>query len=611
MAQISGTQGYWKIDLYVNETSISVENNTSTASWELWIGRTYASDYPMYGTPTINISISGKSAYSGSPYFALPSVTQNGVKLLSGTVSDIAHNSDGTIVSNAVSFSWTGSGFSPNSVYGSGTYSTATIPRATPAPNISCDVESSVPFTLSPYANFYQSVQIKFGDYEAYLLPSGKTSDFESKQPKSVTEWTFSADKDYYRRFDKKSLIGSLIVRTYQKSILHQSYTLIGTSTGQITINANANLCSPVITGTVVDTLDKTELGLTENDLIKYVSKPELTATIQITAPNDNNATLSFLQVAGKTISDLTTRVFPIENPLNKSFLVKAINSRDFSTETVISASGEFIDYILPTVTITSAKRTEPTTGDATIEYKGDWFNNKFSENVPNTLTVTWKYKEKGQTTYTSGGTLTPTIKDNTFSGTINVDGLFNYLKQYDVVIVVEDKLTSIDSAVVNIPRGFPIFWWSENFVDILGELRINGNNPFLYSEDETVIGKWYDGKPLYQKIIIHDSGCSATVNNRHAHGIENVDTIFIKHAFVQSTKANKLTYMLPVTQYGSNTAHDELSVCIDTTYYEFLVQTGWGGENWHIFMIVNYTKVTDSVANLMIEDETKPTKTI
>lgn len=599
MAQISGTQGYWKIDLYVNETSTSVENNTSTASWELWIGRTYASDYPMYGTPTINISISGKSAYSGSPYFALPSVTQNGVKLLSGTVSDIAHNSDGTIVSNAVSFSWTGSGFSPNSVYGSGTYSTATIPRATPAPNISCDVESSVPFTLSPYADFYQSVQIKFGDYESYLLPSGKTSGFESKQPKSVTEWTFSADKDYYRRFDKKSLIGSLIVRTYRKSILHQSYTLIGTSTGQITINANANLCSPVITGTVVDTLDKTELGLTENDLIKYVSKLELTATIQITAPNDNNATLSFLQVAGKTISDLTTRVFPIENPLNKSFLVKAINSRDFSTETVISASGEFIDYILPTVTITSAKRTEPTTGDATIEYKGDWFNNKFSENVSNTLTLTWKYKEKGQTAYTSGGTLTPTVKDNTFSGTINVDGLFNYLKQYDVIIVAKDKLTSVDSAVVNIPRGFPIFWWSENFVDILGELRINGNNPFLYSEDETVIGKWYDGKTLYRKVLNIGNYTWDTGRHEFIHGIDNLDTAVDL----------KITGYLPTyTRWyvnWDNLINNNWTVDGEKIYIQC---TSSGNDFTRVALILEYTKTTNT---LQLTTNDKTTETI
>lgn len=602
--------GQWQLATNVYEDDYDVASNTSPVTLKLYLRRAYTYYGENGGTYSGQIRFDGnwKANYSGTiPY---PTGIGTDWFYLTEVNTTAYHNSDGSYSPNISISAWGDfAPFNTNPIY-DGSITFSTIPRATPAPNISCDVESSVPFTLSPYADFYQSVQIKFGDYEAYLLPSGKTSGFESKQPKSVTEWTFSADKDYYRRFDKKSLIGSLIVRTYNKSILHQSYTLIGTSTGQITINANANLCSPVITGTVVDTLDKTELGLTKNDLIKYVSKPELTATIQITAPNDNNATLTFLQVAGKTISDLTTRVFPIENPLNKSFLVKAINSRDFSTETVISASGEFIDYTLPTITITSAKRTEPTTGDATIEYKGDWFNNKFSENVSNTLTLTWKYKEKDQTAYTNGGTLTPTIKDNTFSGTINVDGLFNYKKQYDIIVIVTDKLSSTQS-VAQILRGFPIFWWSENFVDILGELRINGNNPFLYSEDETVIGKWYDGKPLYQKVIIHDSGCSATVNNRHAHGIENVDTIFIKHAFIQSTQAAKLTYMLPVTQYGSNTAHDELSVCIDTTYYEFLVQTGWGGENWHIFMIVNYTKVTDSVANLMIEDETKPTKTI
>lgn len=129
MATISGVQGYWQVDLIVTETSRSSVTNTSTASWELWIRRTYASDYPMYGTPTINISISGKTAYSGSQYFALSSVTQNGVKLLSGTVTGIEHYNDGNIISNNASFTWTGSGFSPNNVSGSGTYETTKIPR--------------------------------------------------------------------------------------------------------------------------------------------------------------------------------------------------------------------------------------------------------------------------------------------------------------------------------------------------------------------------------------------------------------------------------------------------------------------------------------------------
>lgn len=599
--------GQWQLATDVYEGDYDVASNTSPVTLKLYLRRAYTYYGENGGTYSGQIRFDGnwKANYSGTiPY---PTGIGTDWFYLTEVNTTAYHNPDGSYSPNISISAWGDfAPFNTNPIY-DGSITFSTIPRATPAVNVSCDVESTTSFTLTPYSGqFSHSVDISFADETKRLLKDGTTTDSNIiYDGSSGTTWNFIADKSYYSKFNKKYGTGSIIVKTYSGN------TVIGTSTGTLTINANANLCSPVITGTVEDVNEKT-IALTgdANTIVKYASIAQVATKIQVTAPNDNNATLTFLQVAGNPAPNLTQRTFAIKNPLNKGFLIKAINSRDFSTETVISAKN-FIDYILPTVIITSAKRTEPTTGDATIEYKGDWFNNKFSENVSNTLTLTWKYKEKGQTAYTSGGTLTPTIKDNTFSGTINVDGLFNYLKQYDVIIVVEDKLTSVDSAVVNIPRGFPIFWWSENFVDILGELRINGNNPFLYSEDETVIGKWYDGKPLYQKVILYTGDISSTIDNQHAHGIENVDTIFIKNAFIQSTKANKLTYMLPVTQYGSNTTHDELSVCIDTTYYQFLVQSGWGGENWHIFMIVNYTKVTDSVANLMIEDETKPTKTI
>lgn len=115
-----------------------------------------------------------------------------------------------------------------------------------------------------------------------------------------------------------------------------------------------------------------------------------------------------------------------------------------------------------------------------------------------------------------------------------------------------------------------------------------------IYSTNEVVIGRWIDGKPLYQKVILYTGDISSETDNQHSHGIENVDTIFMKLAFMQSTNNESLTYSLPVTQYGSNTAHDELSVVINRTKYQFLVQTGWGGYNWHAYIIVNYTKTTD-----------------
>ena len=468
MASCSFTSTGRTFTLNVSESSYSIENNTSNIYWEINISGGGTQWYDTYCKAIVNGSVvfnESKSWSSG----VFPAKDGS----VSGYIYNIPHDSEGRA---SVSFYIEGYSEVYDTKSARGSLTLTTIPRATPAPNITCDVENTTSFTLTPYANFSHSVSISFGTINKYLKTDGTLSNSEVKYDTSIRTWNFNADKSYYKQFNKKSGQGSITVRTYSGS------TLVGSKSGTLTVVANQALCSPVITGTVIDTNETTKtLTGNENVIIKYKSTPRITTQIQITSPNDDNSTLSYLQVAGNNISDLTQRVFDVQNPTQNSFIIKAINSRDYSTETPLTASAGFIDYILPTITITSAKRTEPTTGDAIIEYKGDWFNNKFSENVPNTLTLTWKYKEKGQTTYTSGGTLTPTVKDNTFSGTINVDGLFNYLKQYDVIIVVEDKLTSIDSAVVNIPRGFPIFWWSENFVDILGELRINGVNPFGY----------------------------------------------------------------------------------------------------------------------------------
>lgn len=468
MASCSFTSTGRTFTLNVSESSYSIENNTSNIYWEINISGGGTQWYDTYCKAIVNGSVvfnESKSWSSG----VFPAKDGS----VSGYIYNVPHDSEGRA---SVSFYIEGYSEVYDTKSASGSLTLTTIPRATPAPNITCDVENTTSFTLTPYANFSHSVSISFGTINKYLKTDGTLSNSEVKYDTSIRTWNFNADKSYYKQFNKKSGQGSITVRTYSGS------TLVGSKSGTLTVVANQALCSPVITGTVIDTNETTKtLTGNENVIIKYKSTPRVTTQIQITSPNDDNSTLSYLQVAGNNISDLTQRVFDVQNPTQNSFIIKAINSRDYSTETPLTASAGFIDYILPTITITSAKRTEPTTGDAIIEYKGDWFNNKFSENVSNTLTLTWKYKEKGQTAYTSGGTLIPTVKDNTFSGTINVDGLFNYLKQYDVIIVVEDKLTSIDSAVVNIPRGFPIFWWSENFVDILGELRINGVNPFGY----------------------------------------------------------------------------------------------------------------------------------
>ena len=589
MASCSFTSTGRTFTLNVSESSYSIENNTSNIYWEINISGGGTQWYDTYCKAIVNGSVvfNENKSWSSAVFPA-----KDGS--VGGYIYNIPHDSEGRA---SVSFYIEGYSEVYDTKSASGSLTLTTIPRATPAPNISCDVENTTSFTLTPYANFSHSVSISFGTINKYLKTDGTLSNSEVKYDTSIRTWNFNADKSYYKQFNKKSGQGSITVRTYSGS------TLVGSKSGTLTVVANQALCSPVITGTVIDTNETTKtLTGNENVIIKYKSTPRITTQIQITSPNDDNSTLSYLQVAGNNISDLTQRVFDVQNPTQNSFIIKAINSRDYSTETPLTASAGFIDYILPTITITSAKRTEPTTGDATIEYKGDWFNGNFSENVPNTLTLTWKYKEKGQTTYTSGGTLTPTIKDNTFTGTINVDGLFNYLKQYDVIIVAEDKLTSIDSAVVNIPRGFPIFWWSENFVDILGELRINGNNPFLYSEDETVIGKWYDGKTLYRKVLNIGNYTWDTGRHEFIHGIDNLDTAVDL----------KITGYLPTyTRWyvnWDNLINNNWTVDGEKIYIQC---TSSGNDFTRVALIIEYTKKTNTANTLQLTTNDKTTKTI
>lgn len=474
MASCSFTSTGRTFTLNVSESSYSIENNTSNIYWEINISGGGTQWYDTYCKAIVNGSVVFNETKGwGSGVFPAKDGS------VGGYIYNIPHDSEGRA---SVSFYIEGYSEVYSTKSASGSLTLTTIPRATPAPNITCDVENTTSFTLTPYANFSHSVSISFGTINKYLKTDGTLSNSEVKYDTSIRTWNFNADKSYYKQFNKKSGQGSITVRTYSGS------TLVGSKSGTLTVVANQALCSPVITGTVIDTNETTKtLTGNENVIIKYKSTPRITTQIQITSPNDDNSTLSYLQVAGNNISDLTQRVFDVQNPTQNSFIVKAINSRDYSTETPLSSTGTFIDYIIPTITITSAKRTEPTTGDATIEYKGDYYNGKFSKTTSNELVVTWKYKEKGVEEYTNGGTITPTIKDNTFSGTINVDGLFNYTKQYDIIVIVTDKLSSTQS-VAQIPRGFPIFWWSENFVDILGELRINGANiggDVLYSETD------------------------------------------------------------------------------------------------------------------------------
>lgn len=455
----------WSWRQIVDDTSYDIATNTSVVTVWAQIKGSY-----FGGTPTVTITCNGEPR-SSSPTYPYPTYVKDWTTIYT-TSFTVSHNNDGS-KTVAVSSSWSASGFVPTSCGASDSYSLTTIPRATPAPTLSLNVKDITVFYIQPYANFSHAAKITVGSYSAYLTQGSSRNPNRVIYSPSVKSFELDCDSSFYKLFTGTQIVGTLTIETYSGS------TLIGTDSSDLTIKANEILCKPVAVGSMVDTNSAT-IGLTksEDNIVKYKSIPKTTLRIDISDDDDSNTKLTYLNVAGNTISNLNQREFTIQNPQNNYTVVSLKNSRTFSNTSYVYASGTFINYILPTVTITSLKRTEPTTGDITVSYKGDYFNGKFSANEPNSLTVAWYYKEKGATNWVLGGNLTPNIPDgkNTFSQEVTIKSIFNYQKQYDFKIAIDDRLSS-SSVTYSVPRGYPIFWWGDNFVDVLGDLRVQGKS--------------------------------------------------------------------------------------------------------------------------------------
>lgn len=103
------------------------------------------------------------------------------------------------------------------------------------------------------------------------------------------------------------------------------------------------------------------------------------------------------------------------------------------------------------------------------------------------------------------------------------------------------------------------------------------------YSTDETVIGTWIDGKPLYRKVVVSNGANGDNVEIPH--GISNLKCITKINIIVSNNNGvayppmNK-TYSLEIYQINST----NIVLNISSAY-----STGW-----YIYYTLEYTKTTD-----------------
>ena len=135
MVRISKTtnNGYVRLVLEVNETSTSIENNTSTVSWQLWLERASSWAYDLYNESLAEVEINGQSILS--KYVSFDLRNSSWVIFGSGTLT-IPHNDDGT-KSISISARLTNVADMGDISRFSGTVNLSTIPRASTIRSVS------------------------------------------------------------------------------------------------------------------------------------------------------------------------------------------------------------------------------------------------------------------------------------------------------------------------------------------------------------------------------------------------------------------------------------------------------------------------------------------
>lgn len=142
----------------------------------------------------------------------------------------------------------------------------------------------------------------------------------------------------------------------------------------------------------------------------------------------------------------------------------------------------------------------------------------------------------------------------------------------------------------------------AQNFKDFYGQIRpyLNGNVPTfantfnksdLYSTDEQLVGRWIDGKPLYQKTIEFTS--LSPGQSQYQHNIANVDYINFVPSASYVYFANATWTMFGWNGNGTNYLANLLD--ITSSVIDIFLGGAIQSNSSKMIITLQYTKTTDS----------------
>jgi hypothetical protein len=415
------------------------EANTTTIKWKAVGGGTYTSNPVVC---ELRVTIDGDVEFYKEPVSGNRVNCSIGTVLATGT-KVIEHNSDGTrnvsMTIEAGIYEW------KINKTGSANFTLSPIPKPSTVSATNANIgEKTTIVVVQKGQPTTHSIRYEFGLLSGYLTADGGISDSEAVFSATTILW--SVPESFYSQIpNAKSGTCKLTIKTYSGT-----YQIGDSKTGTFVATASKESSSPVVSGNVVDSNDATkQLTGDENKLVRYHS----TALCTITATPRNGSSISDKKIGGVSVSGTTREIEEIEID---SIDFRAIDSRGYESTESVAIS--LIPYIILTNNPVG-QRTDPTSGNAKLTVKGDYFNNSFGLEQ-NSISVKYRVRPVGGE-YGEYSVADVVVFESSYSAEADLSGL-DYRKQYEIEVIVSDKLEEI-TKTAKINKGVPVCDWGEN----------------------------------------------------------------------------------------------------------------------------------------------------
>lgn len=475
--------GKMYIRLYAKYSEQNITNNTTTVQYQ---ARAYFDkDWDIFDRQS-NGTISGTGANTQS--FARSDSYYGGETILGTAEGLVTHNSDGSkSITASTTLIFPNWGWSATA---SGSADLPTIPRASTIVSVStANIGSNSTIVVDRKSNsFTHTITYAFGNLSGTIV---------TKSSNTSISWTIPTS--FYAQIpNSKTGNGTLTITTYNGN------TQIGSSsTKSFSVSTNENSCKPTISASVVDS-NSTTTAITGNNHILIAGYSTASVTYS-TTPNNNssikrvsvNNAVAYSGTSSSTVSG--TKI--LSNFNNNAIEIETLDSRGyFNTKHLTSGTDYTLIPYIPLTFNGEITRQTPTGSVLLLSFSGNYYNGTLG-NTTNSLSLSWKYREKGTSTWSTATSLVLntdyTITNNTFSSgsgstqsTITLGSVFDYQKNYEIGIFCSDALIS-STVVLTGKKGKPIVNWNNDYFNVNGDLKSQGSviaelfAPYNYTQSD------------------------------------------------------------------------------------------------------------------------------